>query len=44
VGEDEENIKKLLQVGPTGVGWYGVEDLGDDGCREIGVVLQILAD
>jgi hypothetical protein len=27
-------------VGPASVGWYGVGDMGDDGCGEIGTVLQ----
>jgi hypothetical protein len=31
-------------VGPTGVGWYGVGNLGDDECGEIGTVLQIFDD
>jgi hypothetical protein len=31
-------------VGSADVGWYGVRDLGDDGCRENGAVLKNLAD
>jgi hypothetical protein len=31
-------------VGPAGVGWYGVGDMGHDGCSEIGTVLQNLDD
>jgi hypothetical protein len=31
-------------VGPAGVGWYGVRDIGDDGCGETSVVLENLAD
>jgi hypothetical protein len=31
-------------VGPAGVSWYGVGDLEDDGCGEIGTVLQSFDD
>jgi hypothetical protein len=31
-------------VGPAGVGWYGVGDLGDDKCGKTDVVLENLDD
>jgi hypothetical protein len=31
-------------VRPAGVGWYGVGDIGDDGCGKTGVVLENLDD
>jgi hypothetical protein len=31
-------------VGPVGGGWYGVRDIGDEGCKKIGTVLQNLND
>jgi hypothetical protein len=31
-------------VGPVGGGWYGVRDIGDDGCEKIGLGLKIFDD
>jgi hypothetical protein len=31
-------------VGPASGGWYGVGDIGDDGCEKTGAVLENLAD
>jgi hypothetical protein len=31
-------------VGPTAVCWYGVGDIGDDGCGKTGAVLENLGD
>jgi hypothetical protein len=31
-------------VGPASGGWYGVGDIGDDGCEKTGAVLEHLAD
>jgi hypothetical protein len=38
--EGGERDKKSMTCGPAGVGLYGVGDLVDDGCGEIGIVLQ----
>jgi hypothetical protein len=31
-------------VGPHVGSWYGVQDIRDDGCKKIGIVLQIQDD
>jgi hypothetical protein len=31
-------------VGPASGGWYGVGDIGDDGCEKTSAVLENLAD
>jgi hypothetical protein len=35
---------KIINVGPMGGSWYGVGDMGDDGCGEMATVLQNLDD
>jgi hypothetical protein len=43
-GKEREGDKKSMTCGAAGVGLYGVGDLVDDGCGEIGIVLQNFGD